>query len=269
MAILNGRLPATMLKVIKSHTNAFGVTRRVRPAAANSFDRLDAAFYKEFGKHIYITDSYRTYAEQVAVKNAKGFLAAKPGTSEHGWGLALDLGSRINIRSSAEHRWMRENGPEYGWFNPAWAVPGALGFQKDEPWHFEYVQKSDKVRKRILAARRAKRLAIIPTFNKAVQTEWQKQLGGLKTDGVFGAGSATRLRARINAKDGRGGFDISGDLKGDGPLNERDIKAVQKLLNVWAKRKAISLTRPLKVTGKMDGRTKMALRKSLNEGLWK
>lgn len=259
MALLNGRLPAAMLKTIDSHTRAFGVTRRAQPAAAHSFDRLDAAFHKRFGKHIYITDSYRTYGEQVAVKKAKPFLAAKPGTSNHGWGLALDLGSSINIRSTAEHKWMASEGRAFGWINPTWAVPGALGFQKDEPWHFEYVRSLD--------TKRVKNLAIIPRMNRTAYKRWQQQLG-VTADGIFGAGSNERLQRVLNGKDGHGGFSLTRPLAVDGIAGARTWMAVQKLINVWAKRGDISLKRPLAVTGRLDARTAMALRKTINANLW-
>lgn len=259
MALLNGRLPAAMLKTVDSHTRAFGVTRRAQPAAANSFDRLDAAFYKRFGKHIYITDSYRTYAEQVSVKKAKPFLAAKPGTSNHGWGLALDLSSNINVRSTAEHKWMTSEARAYGWINPGWAIPGALGFQKDEPWHFEYVWSLD--------TKRAKALAILPVMNKTAYKRWQQQLG-VTADGIFGPGSVTDLQETLNRKNGKGGFSLKRPLKVDGIPGARTWAATQQLINVWARRGDIGLKRPLKVTGELDARTAMALRKSLNANLW-
>ena len=65
MAYSNGRLPARALAEIKSHKKHYITTRKAQPKAAEAFDRLDAAFYKKFGKHIYITDSYRSYEEQV------------------------------------------------------------------------------------------------------------------------------------------------------------------------------------------------------------
>lgn len=258
MAYINGKLPTSALKEIKSHKKYFNTTRKAQPKAAAAFDRLDAAFYKKFKKHIYIKDSYRSYEEQVAVKKAKGPYAATPGTSNHGWGLALDLGSNINVATSAEHKWMDANAPAFGWVNPWWAQDNIPANGQFEPWHWEYDETKDT----------KKGLAVIPTFSKAVRKEWQRQLGRLDADGIFGAGSATRLRARLNAKRGSGGFTMKSPLEGSGPLTARDWKAVQKLLNAWAKRGSIYLKRPLKVTGKRDARTVMALRKSLNADLW-
>jgi LAS superfamily LD-carboxypeptidase LdcB len=74
-----------------------------------------------------------------------GVAAAKPGGSQHGWGLAVDT-SNIGQKGSPTFDFLEEIGPKYGWINPAWAkVPGP-GF---EPWHREYVgsdaYKSDAV----------------------------------------------------------------------------------------------------------------------------
>lgn len=68
--------------------------RLYRPAA-DAFVRMvaDAA---DAGVTIGITDSYRSYDQQVRLAEEKGLyrnggLAATPGTSNHGWGLAVDF----------------------------------------------------------------------------------------------------------------------------------------------------------------------------------
>ena len=53
------------------------------------------------------------YAEQVIVKQQRGGWAAAPGTSNHGWALAVDLGGGINGFGSPEHEWMRANAPTF------------------------------------------------------------------------------------------------------------------------------------------------------------
>jgi hypothetical protein len=136
MAILNGRLPDLLL------TQVGWSKHRGTKDAARALTALGARFQREFGYYPHITDGYRTYAQQVAVKAAKGYLAATPGTSNHGWGLAFDLGSGINVRSSREHQWMQINAKNFGMDNPNWATPGAPGFQKDEPWHWEYANRA-------------------------------------------------------------------------------------------------------------------------------
>lgn len=109
---------------------------QLRSDAAVAFAELNLAYRDHFGKDIVITDSYRSYAAQVAVKRKKPGLAAVPGTSEHGWGLAVDLGD--GVQNSDEHYdWLIENAPRFGWDHPAWARKGGGG--PYEPWHWEFV----------------------------------------------------------------------------------------------------------------------------------
>ena len=117
----NGRIPAEALSPIGD-----GQHRLYAPAAA-SFRAMtsDAA---AAGVTIGVTDSYRDYDAQVRLAEEKGLyenggLAARPGTSNHGWGLALDLDLDAGAQS-----WMREHGWRYGFVE---SVPR-------EPWHFEY-----------------------------------------------------------------------------------------------------------------------------------
>ncbi|MEU4360991.1 D-alanyl-D-alanine carboxypeptidase family protein [Promicromonospora sp. NPDC023987] len=126
----NGRIPADVLCPLD-----FAPGHMLRCDAAERFTALNEQFEQEFGYPIPITDSYRSYELQVAVASAKPHLAAIPGTSNHGWGLAVDLGNPIAGGNSPEYVWLRLNGPDYGWENPSWAQ---LGGSKPEPWHFEF-----------------------------------------------------------------------------------------------------------------------------------
>lgn len=106
----------------------------LRCDAGKSFIALSKAFKKEFGHDISVTDGYRTLAGQRALYASKGpGLAATPGTSNHGWGCAVDLGSSINHFNSPQFRWMKEHSQKYGWVHPAWAESSPF-----EPWHWEY-----------------------------------------------------------------------------------------------------------------------------------
>jgi hypothetical protein len=124
----NGRIPLTAL----AHPTQ-APTAWFRPDAAAAFDRLSAAYAARFGHPLGVTDSYRDYAHQVSTKAAKGYLAAKPGTSNHGWGLAADL--VVGGYSSADYQWLLHNAPQFGWSNPGWAQAGGT---KHEPWHYEF-----------------------------------------------------------------------------------------------------------------------------------
>jgi LAS superfamily LD-carboxypeptidase LdcB len=123
----NGKLPESILCSVD-----FAPSARLRCDAAHQLEALNAAYRERFGRDLGITDSYRSYSEQVATKRAKGYLAATPGTSNHGWGQAID--TDIDSYGTA-YEWMRENAPAYGWDNPTWARPGGA---KHEPWHWEF-----------------------------------------------------------------------------------------------------------------------------------
>lgn len=114
----------------------FAPTKSLAPAATLALVQMNNAYRSRFGNNIFITDAYRTYAQQVLLKAAKGDLAATPGTSNHGLGLAVDLGGGINSFGTPQHNWMIENASKYGWVNPSWAQQGG---SKPEPWHWEFV----------------------------------------------------------------------------------------------------------------------------------
>jgi hypothetical protein len=124
----NGGIPLSAL----AHP-AQAPTAWFRPDAAAAFDRLSAAYAGRFGHPLKVTDSYRDYAHQVSTKAAKGYLAARPGTSNHGWGLAADV--QVGGYGSADYQWLLHNAPAYGWSNPGWARAGG---SKHEPWHYEF-----------------------------------------------------------------------------------------------------------------------------------
>lgn len=88
-------------------------------------------------KDLKISDSYRPLKTQCNIfdfdifeksgrrvkKGTSGTPVARPGTSNHGWGRALDLSKK------KAQDWIRENGSKYGW---CW------GEVKSEPWHFTF-----------------------------------------------------------------------------------------------------------------------------------
>lgn len=117
----NGRLPDSMLVPIGQGGHRLG------PRAAEAFGRLNAAARRD-GVAIRVTSSYRPYDEQVATADRVGLYgqggwAAVPGTSNHGWGLAVDLD--LDERAQA---WMRTNAERFGFFED---VP-------DEAWHWTF-----------------------------------------------------------------------------------------------------------------------------------
>ncbi|MFN3865843.1 MAG: D-alanyl-D-alanine carboxypeptidase family protein [Demequina sp.] len=117
----NGHVPESALAPIQ------GSGERMWGPAAESLNRLLRAAQSQ-GVSIGVTDGYRDFAGQVRVAQEKGLysqggLAAVPGTSQHGWGMAVDL--RLDATAQA---WMREHAGAYGFVE---AVPR-------EPWHWEF-----------------------------------------------------------------------------------------------------------------------------------
>lgn len=106
----------------------------LRADAATALAELNLAFRARFGRDLCVIDGYRSLAEQHTVKQQRGALAAVPGRSNHGWGLAIDL-CPADTQGEAWD-WIGKNGAVYGWENPAWAQPGGSG--PEERWHWEY-----------------------------------------------------------------------------------------------------------------------------------
>ncbi|MFN3866309.1 MAG: D-alanyl-D-alanine carboxypeptidase family protein [Demequina sp.] len=107
----------------------FAPGHRLQCDAALSLERANEAYVAATGTNLVMTDSYRSYGLQVRTRALKPATAARPGTSNHGWGMAVDL-------DQPSARWLSANGAEYGWVNPVWARPGGV---KPEWWHLEYV----------------------------------------------------------------------------------------------------------------------------------
>jgi zinc D-Ala-D-Ala carboxypeptidase len=126
----NGRLPASALCPLYAAPG-----ESLAREASTAFNAMSNAYQKHSGSALCVTDSYRSYAEQVAVKLARPGLAAAPGRSQHGFGLAVDFCGGVQSFATPAHLWMQRHAPLYGWFHPGWAEPtGVL----PEPWHWEF-----------------------------------------------------------------------------------------------------------------------------------
>lgn len=104
--------------------------------ADQALQAMNAAFRQKFGYDIKINEGGRTRARQQELYNlyraGKGNLAAKPGTSLHESGRALDLGGAFQNAGSAEHRWLQANAGRWGY---KWT---GKNFKQFEPWHWEW-----------------------------------------------------------------------------------------------------------------------------------
>jgi len=102
--------------------------------------------------YTYITSVFRDYEKQVQIREEFPTKSASPGSSPHGWGIAVDLqflkkdGSGIisnkentkssfNIEQNPSLKWLLDNSYTYGWVPPYLLRDGS---PLDEHWHFEY-----------------------------------------------------------------------------------------------------------------------------------
>jgi LAS superfamily LD-carboxypeptidase LdcB len=71
-------------------------------------------------------------------------MAAVPGTSNHGWGLAIDLAEKVNGKavsiSPRSVKWLIKHAAQYGFCAEA----------QSEPWHWRYFT-GDKIPAAVLA----------------------------------------------------------------------------------------------------------------------
>ena len=127
----NGQIPTSALKY-STHSGY------MHPVASLAWDELWADAQKaglDLGG-----GSYRSYDSEASMSGKGGI---KPGTSIHGWGLAIDINviasgrftSTSTVWQSNEYLWLKANAYKYGFGHPRWALEGG---SKPEPWHWEF-----------------------------------------------------------------------------------------------------------------------------------
>jgi LAS superfamily LD-carboxypeptidase LdcB len=134
----NGKLSATELVNI-------GPGLKLAAEPARDFAEMEKAASAD-GVTFKVTDAYRPYEIQDAIfdwdrynrtgeKKKKGtnVAAALPGTSNHGWGKAIDV-----FPTDAQD-WIKKNGYKYNW---SWYE----GKMVNEPWHFIWTTDSSKLK---------------------------------------------------------------------------------------------------------------------------
>jgi hypothetical protein len=139
----NGRLPASDLITVMPGCRAY---RAAAPSLALLFRQAAAVNVPLFGN-----DCYRPIDDQVSLyaynTSTGGPCTATPsyypdgrrrGTSNHGWGKAVDFGNRGQTLtfSSPGYRFLTQHAARLGWVHPDWA---RAGMRCAEPWHWEWV----------------------------------------------------------------------------------------------------------------------------------
>jgi hypothetical protein len=118
-----------------------------------SFNKMTEHFYKDFGKK-FLSSGIRDFDTQMAVRRnsvkkgncanmtISGCSTAVPGSSNHGWGQAVDIKSvtrHTKLKwSDPEYEWMVKNAATYNWHHPSWAQ---IDGSEPEPWHWEPLNK--------------------------------------------------------------------------------------------------------------------------------
>lgn len=117
-----------------------------------------------------VTDGWRSYEAQVSTKKSKGALAATPGNSVHGLGLAADLD--LNSRQQA---WLEANGAKYG-----------LGRLPSESWHWQLLPSQFKG-----ASTSSSKPAT--GGSNYVMTNYHPGIGNAAVEGGFGTATGGRI----------------------------------------------------------------------------
>jgi len=109
---------------------------------ASKLIELATAYQTQFNKPLVITSAYRSFDKQKQLYDNPGpGWAAKPGTSNHGWGLAFDFNHGAAGKPSftdEEYIWMNANAGKYSFYN------AGKNFSNAEPWHFEVIDSEKK-----------------------------------------------------------------------------------------------------------------------------
>jgi hypothetical protein len=189
----NGDLTTSQRTALKSAPG-----QQLEDRAAASWDRLWDAMVSKHAWPMVLTDSYRPRSVQVEIfldryrpqatgsgpygdvryyngrryVRVKGAAAAIPGTSNHGWGRAVDI-TDVGGFNSARYRALAQTAGYYGWSNSAGKTIG-------EYWHWEYTAANDKSASKAPPKTVKVTTADIKAMQRAVHTD---------DDGVWGAGT--------------------------------------------------------------------------------
>jgi hypothetical protein len=211
VGVTNGNLPAGVLGNYSSSCRVWN--QAAGPATAMALAARKA------GIGLVYADCYRDYAGQVYWRTwwcnvGKCGNAAVPGTSNHGWGKAIDIHDASGglPTTGAAYKWLKANAGRFGYNNPiltneAWhwewvGDGGSMHGYQVRPglfnWPLRYGTNNNVEVKNLQTALRAKGYNVVVDGNfgggtLAAVKSFQSR-NGLPTDGVVGAGTAWALR---------------------------------------------------------------------------
>jgi hypothetical protein len=151
---------------------------------------------KKAGVTLVPADCYRDYAGQVYWRTwwcnvGKCGNAAVPGTSNHGWGKAIDMHDASGglPTGGAAYKWMKANAGRFGFINP---------ILTNEAWHWEWVGDGGtmggyKVRPELFTwpLKQGMNNSAVTSLQKALIAKGYK----LTADGNFGTGTTAAVKS--------------------------------------------------------------------------
>jgi hypothetical protein len=184
---LSGLLEPSSLERVKDSRGS--TVHKLNREAAAAYELMRKAA-EEDGISWKITDSYRSYEQQVEVASKKGIygrggLAAKPGTSNHGWGSAIDL----NLGETASDKeetlgWLKINAEKFGFTSIA-----------GEPWHWEHKASSQAAKSSTSLAGTPTKVLIDADFIKRLIAKLQEK--NFSEDDLIKFSSSAKSKAAV------------------------------------------------------------------------
>ena len=105
-------------------------------SAHRTYDYQQMLFDAELAEY----KSYHPDASEDAALNGAASVVARPGTSEHNLGLAVDFNSvEESFENTPQYKWLRQHSTEYGFIMRYAADKQDVTGVIYEPWHYRYV----------------------------------------------------------------------------------------------------------------------------------
>ena len=148
-------IPADLVRVEVPTILSFEEVNHLRQAASDALSAMFAAAEEEQGFELLARSGYRSYNTQVSLYdlNVREYgedyarrISARPGTSEHQSGLAMDISSpSVNYQltedfgDTDEGRWVAENAHRFGFILRYMKGREQITGYDYEPWHLRFV----------------------------------------------------------------------------------------------------------------------------------
>ena len=150
LSAINGKKAAVdmcQLPLSVADTWEPGIPRYMDCSAAKAFAQMNADYTAKFGRSMKADETYRDFTKQVFYQNLFGYPRASiPGTSNHGFGTAVDFEGYSSAKwagytspyvfDGPADVWLTQNGAKYGFDRPSYLDKTAAN---PEYWHYNFV----------------------------------------------------------------------------------------------------------------------------------